>query len=400
MANIKKLIAVSLLTIFNSAQAAPTNEEIMEMMHELKKELAELRKENQKLKGEVEEVSIATDEAIKSKILLTNKSTFGGYGEMHGNWLDDQKGSADKDEVDFHRFVLFFNHEFSDRLRFVSELELEHSIAGDGQNGEIELEQAYIEYDLTKNTSVLGGLFLLPLGLLNETHEPNTFYGVERNNVESYIIPSTWWEGGTMLSTNLTEGVNLKLAAHTALEASDSTYSPKTARQKGSQAPAEQFAYTAALKYTAIPGLTIGAGLNYQTDFQNSGSYSSDEAILYEIHTDFSRGPIGLRALYAEWDIEGIGPKLVGADKQYGWFIEPSYKVFNDQLGIFARYSMWDNSAGNNDNADTEYTQTNIGFNWWIDPQVVVKLDYQSQSVGTAIVKELNGLNLGLGYSF
>ena len=73
MANIKKLIAVSLLTIFNSAQAAPTNEEIMEMMHELKKELAELRKENQKLKGEVEEVSIATDEAIKSKILLTNK---------------------------------------------------------------------------------------------------------------------------------------------------------------------------------------------------------------------------------------------------------------------------------------------------------------------------------------
>ena len=90
----------------------------------------------------------------------------------------------------------------------------------------------------------------------------------------------------------------------------------------------------------------------------------------------------------------------MGADKQYGWFIEPSYKVFNDQLGIFARYSMWDNSAGNNDNADTEYTQTNIGFNWWIDPQVVVKLDYQSQSVGTAIVKELNGLNLGLGYSF
>ncbi len=392
--------SLALLMFIFSAQAAPTNEEIMQMMLELKKEIAELKKENKTLKGEVEDVAIATDEAIKSKIVLTNKSTFGGYGEIHGNWLDDQKGSADKDEVDFHRFVLFFNHEFSDRMRLVSELELEHSIAGDGQNGEIELEQAYIEYDLTKNTYILGGLFLLPLGMLNETHEPNTFYGVERNNVESYIIPTTWWEGGTMLSTNITEGVNLKLAAHTALEASDSTYSPKTARQKGSQAPAEQFAYTAALKYTAIPGLTIGAWLNYQTDFQNSGSFSSDEAILYEIHTDFSKGPIGLRALFAEWDIKGTGPKSVGADKQYGWFIEPSYKIFNDQLGFFVRYSMWDNAAGNNDNADTKYTQNNIGFNWWIYPQVVIKLDYQTQSVGAAIENELNGLNLALGYSF
>ena len=37
-----------------TAQSAPTNEEIMEMMMDLKQEIAELKKENQKLKGDVE----------------------------------------------------------------------------------------------------------------------------------------------------------------------------------------------------------------------------------------------------------------------------------------------------------------------------------------------------------
>ena len=118
-----------------TAQSAPTNEQIMEMMMDLKQEIAELKKENQKLKGDVEEVVEVTDEAIKSQMKLSNKSTFGGYGELHGNWLEDQKGVSDVDEVDFHRFVLFFNHEYSDKLRFVSEVEIEHSYVGDGTSG-------------------------------------------------------------------------------------------------------------------------------------------------------------------------------------------------------------------------------------------------------------------------
>ncbi|MEK9765788.1 MAG: porin, partial [Thalassolituus sp.] len=115
----------------------------------------------------------------------------GGYGEMH---LNLNQGSDN--EIDFHRYVLFVGKEFNDKVRFFSELELEHSLAGDGKPGEVELEQAYVEVDVADNTQVKTGLFLLPVGILNETHEPETFYGVERNNVEKRIIPTTWWEGG------------------------------------------------------------------------------------------------------------------------------------------------------------------------------------------------------------
>ena len=163
--NIKKsvLTLAVLSTLSVSAMAnTPTNEEIYQMMKEMKEEMAELKKENESLKGEVEDVAgsvedvaTATDEAIKAQVKLSNKTTIGGYGELHYNNLRNDGPKGNKDEIDFHRFVLFINHEFNDKMRFVSELELEHSLAGDGAPGEVELEQAYIQYDLTQKTSVV-----------------------------------------------------------------------------------------------------------------------------------------------------------------------------------------------------------------------------------------------------
>ena len=382
-----------------TAQSAPTNEQIMGMMMDLKQEIAELKKENKKLKGDVEEVVEVTDEAIKSQMKLSNKSTFGGYGELHGNWLEDQKGVSDVDEVDFHRFVLFFNHEYSDKLRFVSEVEIEHSYVGDGTSGYVELEQAYVEYDLTGSTSISAGLFLIPIGLLNQTHEPDTFYGVERNDVEKNIIPTTWWESGAMITAELVQGLSLKVAISTGLKAKDTEVNIRDGRQKSSKAKAESFAYTANLEYTAIPGIRLGGTINYQEDFQNGGTVDAGGAILTEIHADITQGPYILRALYANWDLDGNAPEANGADEQKGWYIEPSYKV-NEELGFFVRYATWDNTSGSGSATNTEYQQTNIGLNWWIDPQVVFKVDYQDQDVGAGISNELDGLNLGVWYSF
>mgnify|MGYP001822965213 CR=1 FL=1 len=119
-------------------------------------------------------------DAVENQPASSGKQVhIGGYGELHYNNWEFPDGSKFR-EIDFHRFVLFFGYDFSDSIRFHSELELEHSVAGEGQNGEIELEQAYIEFDLTENMETKVGLFLMPVGILNETHEPTTFYGVER----------------------------------------------------------------------------------------------------------------------------------------------------------------------------------------------------------------------------
>ena len=131
--NIKKnvLTLAVLSTLSISAMAnTPTNEEIYQMMKEMKEEMAELKKENESLKGEVEDVAgsvedvaTATDEAIKAQVKLSNKTTIGGYGELHYNNLRNDGPKGNKDEIDFHRFVLFINHEFNDKMRLVTELE-------------------------------------------------------------------------------------------------------------------------------------------------------------------------------------------------------------------------------------------------------------------------------------
>ena len=104
--NKKAIVIASLLTATITVNAAPSNQEIMDMMLELKKEVKELKTENKALKGEVEDVAVATDEAIKAQTKLSNKTTIGGYGELHANWLEDKKGTKDKDSIDFHRFEI------------------------------------------------------------------------------------------------------------------------------------------------------------------------------------------------------------------------------------------------------------------------------------------------------
>ena len=322
------------------------------------------------------------------------KTTVGGYGELHWN------NTNLKDEIDLHRFVLFFGHQFSDDLRFFSELEIEHNIAGEGKNGEVEVEQAFIEYDINDQHRVTGGVFLLPVGIINETHEPNTFYGVERNNVEKNIIPATWWEAGVMLSGDLGSGFSYNLALHSGLEASKGgafTYKPRDGRRKVSKAPAKDGAATARLKYTGMPGLELAVSVQHQGDMTQSDS-GTDEAkgLLTETHLVYNQGPFGLRALYARWDVDGDEAKALGRDEQEGWYIEPAYRI-NSNWGLFARRSNWDNEAGAT--GDSEYKQTDIGVNYWPHEQVVIKLDWMDKDAPSGKADE-DGFNLGIGYQF
>ncbi|NQY27117.1 MAG: porin [Piscirickettsiaceae bacterium] len=401
--------------------ATPSNEEIWQLLQQMQQQMTEVQQQNQQLKTEnenlkdkveateqialetseaVEAVAVATEEAVKTASLISNKTSIGGYGELHYNNLEDQNGSADKNEVDFHRFVLFFGHEFNDDLRFFSEFELEHSIAGDGKSGEVELEQAYIEYDINEQHRVTGGLFLTPVGILNETHEPNTFYGTERNSVEKNIVPTTWWSAGAMFSGEIAQGFSYDVAVTSGLDVSKggtkSSYKIRDGRQKVSKALADDFAYTGRIKWTGIPGVELAATVQYQEDITQSQDSTAGSATLYETHAVIKRGAFGLRALYATWDLDGDGPKSTGYDEQTGWYVEPSFQI-NNNFGVFARYSEWDNQAGSS--IDTEYEQFDLGVNWWPHKDVVVKVDYQDQTV-PAGKAELDGFNVGLGYQF
>ncbi len=327
----------------------------------------------------------------------TSATTLGGYGELHYNNLDNQTaGGSDKKEIDFHRFILFLSHEFSDKVRLFSELEVEHAQA-DKDGGEVAMEQAYLEFDLSPDTVSRAGVFLVPVGIINETHEPPTFYGVERNPVETNIIPATWREGGVSLAGRLSPGLSYDLALHSGLETDlANNYTVRKGRNAVRQAAADDPAITARIKWTGMAGLEIAATVQQQTNITQSADANAGSATLLETHVVWQKGPMSARALYAMWDLSGTGPATVGADQQTGWYVEPAYRV-NPKLGLFARFNQWDNQAG--DTTDSEYTQTSIGINYWPHPDVVIKADYQTQEV-PAGKDEFQGINLGAGYQF
>ena len=324
------------------------------------------------------------------------RTSLGGYGELHYE-------GGEKKKIDFHRFVLLIGHEFNDRIRLHSELELEHALAGDGKNGEVEVEQAYVELDLDERNRLQAGLWLIPVGILNETHEPSTFYGVERNNVEKNIIPTTWWGGGVGLAGNFENGIGYNLAFHSGLKTpvtGKDAFKIRKGRQKVSEADAEDFAYTGRLSYSGLPGVEFAGTFQYQSDLTQG--LDRTDATLTEVHVDGSYQGFGLRALYARWNLDsdsGVAEDM-GRDVQEGWYVEPSYRFaagdFGD-LGVFFRVGQFDNEAG--DSADSETGEYSFGVNYWPHPNVVFKADFLVEDTPEGTDAD-DRLNLGVGYQF
>ena len=391
----KTLIATALVGLFASqtAFASQETQELRKVIEQQQKVLQDLERRLEATESRVEKTADVVEEVAESK----SATTIGGYGELHYNNITDNKSGSDKKAIDFHRFVLFFGHEFTEKTRFFSEVELEHSLSGDGKPGEVELEQAYIEHDFNEMFTGKAGLFLMPVGIINETHEPPTFYGVERNPVEKNILPATWWEAGAALNVKAAPGLAFDGAVTSGLEVAtegSKAYNIRSGRQKVAKANASDLAYTARAKYTGVPGLELAATAQYQADItQSAGGVDTASATLLTAHAIYSIQGFTVKALYAQWDIDGKEAEDLGRDEQNGWYIEPSYR-FNESFGLFARYNEYDNEAGNSD--DTKIEQTNVGINYWLHENVVFKADYEK--VGGA--KDADGFNLGVGYQF
>lgn len=402
----KWLLLVATMVLSSSTYAAnmPTREEMWEMIQLQQKQIQALQAAAANTQKEIQAVdekaeaaaTIAEESSQQTGTGWWNKTSIGGYGEHHINLVNDGGDTSDS-----HRFVLFFGHEFTDDLRFFSEFELEHAVAGEGKDGEVELEQMYIEYDFNDSLVGKAGVMLQPIGIINETHEPPTFYGVERNSVENIIIPSTWWEAGGMVSGHFGNGLSWDVGLTSGLDipaSGSSTLRVRSGRGKSSKQPFNNRAAIGRIKYTGVPGLELAASLYHQSDMTQNSSAGIDSGTLFETHAIWNYKRFGLRALYAQWDFDATTAVATAAsgknkgDDQDGWYIEPSYKI-TDQFGIFARYEDIDGAR-----ASDEFDTTTVGFNYWLHDDVVLKADYQDQDLDGGTNTQV--VNLGIGYQF
>jgi phosphate-selective porin O/P len=345
-----------------------------------------------------------------------------GYGEFNYNrqLRDDHETRAD-----LRRFVFGLNHRFDERLTFHSEVEVEHGVVSKEDDGELEIEQAWLNYRVGdgEGLNVKAGLFLIPLGTLNETHEPPTYYGVERNEVETRIIPTTWRELGVGVHGAVAPGFRYDAGVTTNFDAGkidDPTTGVRSGHQEGQSANAKDLAVYGALNYRA-PGLLVGGGVFTGDTGQNGQSSPLLKGVkarltLWDLHAQYRVAGFDLQALYAAGklgDAEKINTANVAAGRDFaaprsmkGAYVQAAYHVYQQgtfDVAPFVRLERFDirqeEDAADNLLQDplirNERVRT-IGVNFRVHPQVVLKADVQRFHND----KAHDRFNLGLGYMF
>lgn len=339
-----------------------------------------------------------------------------GYMELHLNRPDDAPAV-----LDFHRFVLLLNHSFTDRIRFVGEIELEHAfVEGLEAAGELELEQAYIDFLLRREFNLRAGMVLVPLGILNERHEPPVFHGVERTFVDTVIIPTTWFEVGAGVHGEVGRGWRYRayaLAPLNALEFS-AEEGVRGGRQKGSQADVSNVAYTGRIEYLGVPGLQLGAG-GWRGESSFAVPRLDSEVWILEADARYRVGRAEIRGQYAHVGITdaarlndsierttGVSPNI--ARQLRGFYVEGAYRIWNGgparDLALFARHENFDTQFRMPDDftrlEEFDRTAWVVGATYYPDPDVAVKLDYTVLNSRSGFVRLPRSLNIGLGWWF
>jgi len=338
-----------------------------------------------------------------------------GYMDFHYNNREDEDAL-----LDFHRFVLLFSHSFSDRIRFVSELELEHAVVSNETKGELELEQAYIDFLVTRSFNVRAGMLLAPVGIINERHEPPVFHGVERPFVDTVIIPTTWFDTGVGVYGELRHGLRYRAYMMSPLDSVGFSADEgiREGRQKGAESNASSLAGTGRLEYVGRRGLVLGTSFwTGDTGFQDRRFETS--VTMVEFDGRYRRGEFEARGEYAHGFLDGMGElnasrqRTVGvspnvARQVRGFYLESSYFVSPRpaprEVALFVRY----------ENFDTQYRMPTgfqplkafdrdawvFGLTYFPDPDVAVKLDYTMLRNQSDVVNAPDSLNVGLGWWF
>jgi len=351
--------------------------------------------------------------------LLSEKNglTLGAYGEITYNQPEGDNG-----ELDVQRMVVLLGYNFNNKVQFISEIEFEHV-------EEVFVEQAFINYSVADNVSLRGGLMLVPMGIINEYHEPTTFNGTERPAVYSTIVPTTWREIGVGLTGRIPD-VSLGYQAYVfngfKSTASDNeggaigllkgSNGLRGGRQKGIQSTVDSPTLSTKLDYYGLPGLRIGlAGYFGKTQAEDEiesleGSTIGITMVGLDARYRYKKFSARGSFIYASLNDTKAYNDLTGKDlgsALRGYYVEAAYNLLSltakQRLVAFARYENYDthdNTDGIPSNDSYNRTDITTGLSYHIAPGVVVKGDYQFRDNAEANSNVKNRLNFGIGVWF
>ena len=351
-----------------------------------------------------------------NRILSVDRSSgviVGGYAQVDYNQPEGLNGN-----LDVHRLVLLVGYKFNDKVQFVTEIEYEHV-------KELYVEQAFLQYTIADNVNLRGGLMLVPMGIINEYHEPTTFNGVERPNVDKSIVPSTWREIGLGVTGKI-DNASIRYQAYVfngfASVNGDNVLGGSNAlrngRQKGSESIISTPNLSAKVDFYGIQGLRLGLSGYF-------GRSQSEDGIQEIEGSNVGLSMLGLDARYIKNRFSARGQyihaNLSDTDKYNilyetnlgselkGWYLEAAYNLLplnkDQRLDAFVRYEQYDThaatfKAGIDRNLAYNRNEWTTGLSYHIAQGAVVKADYQILDNAIEGNPSKGQFNLGFGVWF
>lgn len=391
--------------------------------------LAELERRLEILAGEIEKMRIGEAAATAdrsdyglgpaaSKIYRTERGlSIGGYGELLYQNFDSERdsgaASGRSDQFDLLRGIVYFGYKWNDRWLLNTEIEYEHA------GSEVSVEFAYIDYLWRPEMNVRAGLLLVPMGFINELHEPTVFLGARRPDIEQVIIPTTWRENGFGLFGDLGPFTYRTYLVNGFRGAGFTAGGLRGGRQKGNQARAEDFAWVGRLDFTGAPGLLVGGSAyvgDSGQDLTVSGRSVEVGTTIVEGHLEWRWRGLELRAMGVQADLDDVadlnaalnltGNQSVGETLK-GYYLQLGYDLLAGRGGerAFIPYTRWETyntqdevPAGFAANPANDVETLTLGLAVKPIEQLIFKVDYQDvdNEAGTGIYQ----FNALLGYVF
>jgi len=373
----------------------------------------------QEVKDEYKSIGTTILERVKDE-----KLSIGGYGEVHYNQqINGQTRYNGK--MDVHRMVMFFGYQFNDKTSFVTELEFEHV-------KEVYVEQAFLNYNVRPNTALRAGLMLVPMGIVNEYHEPTTFNGVERPSVDKYIVPTTWREIGFGINGRLANApLKYQMYIMNGFNGYDGSSKLRgkdglrKGRQKGAESTFTSPSLSAKVDYYGVKGLNLGLSAYFgKTQSSAFDGLDKDDSIA-ENFADSTRVGISMIGLDFRYRLDALRLKgqyihsfinnvdeynkvSDGTDlgkQMMGYYLEAGYDLLHgkDQsLVPFVRYENYNthHKMASGETANKAYDRQDLffGLSYHLAKGAVVKADYQYSKNGND--DKAYFLNFGVGVWF
>ncbi len=396
----------------------PTGGEQATDIEELERRIELLAEEVERLRSGEPEIDL-TDDRTRALGLAPSAAaayrsgtgvSIAGYGEM----LYENFASGTTSRFDYLRAILYAGYRFNDKFLFNSEIEVEHA-------KEIFMEFAYVDYLATDNFGLRAGLLMMPMGLVNEFHEPTVFMGAERPVTEQVIIPTTWRENGGGVYY---AGDTVAVRAYVVNGLDGARFSAsgvRGGRQKGGQAKATDMAFTGRVDITPTPGVFVGA--SFYTGGSGQGEIVVDEipygirTSIFDVHAQAQVRGFDIRGLFAQAHLadtarlnqflgltgsSGVGETLRGGYVQFGYDVLSQVDAAGVGLSPYIRYERVDTQAavvaGFTRSPSQNNAYTTFGVELKPIPNIAVKIDYMW--VDNAVESGVDQFNVNVGYAF